>query len=222
MSGEYIYYTITSRSLNTDLCRIKFGKTSNKISRQKAHFTSAPHLIMHTYQVNDSHEAEKELHRLAKLDNKQLRCGDRVDTTIIRERPQFDEHYQMTEDEAKKFCEKVQEKFPKDKILDEGRISCIGCDHVISEMTVKKYDGLRCKRCWEKINDLVKNDYYQYKNKDNKNKNKNNKDKNSKNNKDNKNKDEDYELEYSDYESESISDTEMLDEDDMYVIRQLL
>jgi len=141
--SEYIYYIVTSPQT------IKLGGSSSINRRQKAHFTSSPFLITHSYKVNDARKAEKELHRLAS--KYRLKLGDKFNNMVITNETQLDEHYKMTEECAKKLCESIQKKFYEGKQLDPDRTYCVGCRHVVNISTVAKNDGLRCKRCFEKI-----------------------------------------------------------------------
>lgn len=145
--SEYIYYTVTSPYT------IKFGGSSNINNRQKAHYTSSPFLIMHPYKVNDAYKAEQELNRIASP--YKLKYGDKVGNITINNDVQFEEHYQLTEQEGKNICESVQKKFHENKPLDEGRTYCVGCRHVVNISTIAKNDGFRCKRCFEKISKQI-------------------------------------------------------------------
>ena len=136
--AEYIYYTLTG--YNT----IKFGKTSNLPTRQRAHYTSSPFLLMHAYQVNDCLLAEKELTKLA-INYKF------VPDLAYSNNYTADEHYTMSEQQAIELCETVQKKYNKDMPLDHGRTYCVGCKQVAYINTLNLYDGFRCKRCFERL-----------------------------------------------------------------------
>jgi uncharacterized paraquat-inducible protein A len=138
INNEYIYYTVTSSKT------VKFGKTCNKISRQKAHYTSSPFLQMYLYKVNDAHIAEKELKELVKpykIIN--INSETELENTSI-------EHYTLTEDEAKYYCQLIYNKYNDTKLLDD-RLYCVGCKQVTNISTLNKNDGFRCKRCYIKI-----------------------------------------------------------------------
>jgi len=148
-SGEYIYYVVTGP--NT----VKFGGSSNINKRQKAHYTSSPFLIMHTYRVNDAYSAEREIHKI--VAKYKLKCANMIDMdmgtntdTIVTFDAQSYEHYILTEKDARKVCEIVQKKFDENKKLGKNRTYCVGCHRVMNINTLSKNDGFRCKRCFEK------------------------------------------------------------------------
>lgn len=146
---EYIYYTVTSSET------IKFGASSNIETRQKSHYTSSPFLKMCTFRVNDAFKAETELHKM--VAKYKLKHGDLVNNTIINDDAQLDEHYKMTEEEAIKICEIIQEKYNENKPLDHDRAYCVGCHHVVNISTLSKNDGFRCKRCYDKVSNIIFN-----------------------------------------------------------------
>lgn len=143
IGNEHIYYTVTSSST------IKFGRSANISSRQGAHYSSSPFLQMHTYRVNDSYLAERELHKAAS--EYKIMSGDIIDGVEITHDCQAEEHYLMDETTAKLLCETIQKKYCWTKPLNESRTYCVGCNHVVNISTINRYDGFRCKRCYEKI-----------------------------------------------------------------------